>query len=91
LEIETSQAAYDVAKTALQQAQWYLDALNGKDVPVNAGALICRLIKQPNYNVQTTRLTWMPSIYAPMSGTILSISAKLNDNVSKSPFIVLAI
>jgi len=90
LEIETSQAAYDVAKTALQQAQWYLDALNGKDVPVNAGGPNLQAYQTAKYNVQTTKANLDASqIYAPMSGTILSISAKLNDNVSKSPFIVL--
>ena len=90
LEIETSQAAYDVAKTAVQQDQWYLDALDGRDVPVNAGGANLQAYQTAKYNVQTTKANLDASqIYAPMSGTILSISAKLNDNVSKSPFIVL--
>jgi len=90
LEIETSQSAYDVAKTAVQQNQWYLDALNGQDVPVNAGGTKLQAYQTAKYNVQTAKANLDGSqIYAPMSGTIISISAKLNDNVNKSPFIVL--
>ncbi len=90
LEIETSQSAYDVAKTAVQQDQWYLDALNGKDVPANAGGTNLAAYQTAKYNVQTTKANLDDTqIYAPMSGTIVSISAKLNDNVSKSPIIVL--
>jgi multidrug efflux pump subunit AcrA (membrane-fusion protein) len=90
LEIETSQAAYDVAKTALQQAQWYLDALNGQDVPVNAGGANLAALQTAKFAVQTAKAALDGSqIYAPMSGTIISISAKLNDNIDKSPFIVL--
>ena len=88
LEIETSQSAYDVAKTAVQQAQWYLDALDGKDVPVNAGGTNLTAFQTAKYNLQTTKANLdSTQIYAPFSGTIISISAKLNDNVTKSPFI----
>ena len=90
LEIQTSQAAYDVAKATLQQAQWYLDALNGKDVPVNAGGANLSALQTAKFKVQTTKAALDGTqIYAPISGTILSVSAKLNDNVSQSPFIVL--
>jgi len=90
LEIETSQSAYDVAKTAVQQDQWYLDALNGKVVPVNAGGANLTAYQTATYNVQTTKAKLDDTqIYAPMAGTILSVTAKLNDNISQSPFIVL--
>ena len=70
LEIQTSQAAYDVAKTTLQQAQWYLDALNGKDVPVNAGGANLTAYQTAKYTVQTTKANLDGTqIYAPMSGT----------------------
>ena len=90
LEIQTAQAAYDVAKTSLQQAQWYLDALNGKDVPANAGGTNLAAYQTAKFAVQTAKATLDGTqIYAPMSGTILSVSAELGDNVDKSPFIVL--
>jgi multidrug efflux pump subunit AcrA (membrane-fusion protein) len=90
LEIQTSQAAYDVAKAVLQQAQWYLDALNGREVPVNAGGVNLTAYQTAQFAVQTAKANLDGSqIYAPMSGTIISVSAKLNDNVDKTPFIVL--
>jgi HlyD family secretion protein len=88
LEIQTSQAAYNVAKASLQQAQWYLDALNGKDVPVNAGGANLSALQTAKFNVQSTKATLDGTqIYAPMSGTILSVSAQVGDNVSSSSII----
>jgi multidrug efflux pump subunit AcrA (membrane-fusion protein) len=90
LEIETSEAAYDVAKTSLQQAQWYLDALNGKDIPANAGGTNLEAYQTAKFAVQSAKADLDGSqIYAPMSGTILSVSAKLGDNVAKAPIIVM--
>jgi multidrug efflux pump subunit AcrA (membrane-fusion protein) len=88
LEIQMSHAAYDVAQTALEQAQWYLDALNGKDVPVNAGGTNLSALQTAKFNVQTARATLDGTqIFAPMSGTIISVSAQVGDNVSSSPII----
>jgi len=90
LEIQTAQAAYDVAKTSLQQAQWYLDALNSKDIPANAGGTNLEAYQTAKFAVQSARATLDGTqIYAPMSGTIVSVSAKLGDNVGSSPIIVL--
>jgi multidrug efflux pump subunit AcrA (membrane-fusion protein) len=90
LEIQTSQAAYDVAKTSLQQAQWYLDALNGKDIPANAGGTNLAAYQTAKFAVQSAKATLDGTqINAPMSGTILSVSAQLGDNVSSTAIIVL--
>ena len=90
LEIQTAQANYDVAKTAVQQAQWYLDALNGKDVPANAGGTNPSAYQTARFAVQTAKAALDGTqIYAPMSGTIITVSAQLNDNVDKTPIIVL--
>ena len=90
LEIETSHANYDVARTALQQAQWYLDALNGKDVPANAGGTNLAAFQTAKFAVLSAKATLDGTqIYAPMSGTIISVSAKLGDNVGSTPIIVL--
>ncbi len=90
LEIQTSQAAYDVAKATLQQDQWYLDALNGKDVPANAGGTNLAAYQTAKFAVQTAKATLDGSqILAPMAGTILSVSAQVGDNVSSTAIIVL--
>ena len=89
LEIQTVQANYDVAETSLQQAQWYLDALSGRDVPANAGGTKLAAYQAAKYAVQSAQATLAGSqITAPSAGTILSISAQIGDNVGSSPIIV---
>ncbi len=89
LEIQTAQAAYDVAATAVQQAQWYLDALNGKEVPDNAGGTNLQALRGAQFASQSAQATLAASqVYAPMDGTIISVSANVGDNVGTSAFIV---
>jgi RND family efflux transporter MFP subunit len=90
LEIEQSQANYDVARTALQQAQWYLDALSGRDVPSNAGGSKLAAYQAAKYAVQSAKADLDGTqISAPASGTVLTVSAQIGDNVGKTPIIVL--
>jgi RND family efflux transporter MFP subunit len=90
LEIQTSEAAYNVAKTTLQEAQWYLDALNGKDIPTNAGGANLAAYQAAKFALQSARATLDGTqIYAPMSGTVTSVSAQVGDNVSSSAIMVL--
>jgi RND family efflux transporter MFP subunit len=90
LEIQTAQAAYSVAKTSVLEAQWYLDALNGKEVPDNASGANLQALRSAQFAAQSAQATLAGSqIYAPLNGTVLSISATVGDNVSSSPMIVL--
>ncbi len=90
LEIQTAQANYDVAKTSLQQAQWYLDALNGKDIPSNAGGTNLSAYQTAKFAVETAKAKLDGTqIFAPMSGTILSVSAQVGDNVSSDAILAL--
>ncbi len=90
LEIQQSQAAYDVAKGALQEAQWYLDALTGKDVPANASGTNLQAFRTAQFSLQSAQATLAASqISAPISGTILSISAQVGDNVGTSAIITI--
>ena len=90
LEIQTSQANFDVAKANLQQAQWYLDALSGRDVPANAGGTNLAAFQAAKFAVQSAKAALDGSqIFAPMSGTVISVSANLGDTVGSTPIIVL--
>lgn len=90
LEIATAQANYDVARTSLQQAQWYLDALSGKEVPSNAGGTQLAAFQSAKYAVQSAQSTLAGTqILAPSSGTVLSVSAAIGDNVGSTPIIVI--
>ncbi len=89
-EIAAAQAGIVVAQSSVQEAQWYLDALNGKDVPVTATGTNLAALETARLNVQSAKAALdATQIYAPVEGTILSVSAQLGDNVSSSPIIVM--
>jgi RND family efflux transporter MFP subunit len=89
-EIAAAQAALLVAKSSVQEAQWYLDALNGKDVPVTATGANLAALETARLNVQSAKAALdTTQIYAPFDGTIMSVSAQIGDNVSSSPIIVM--
>jgi HlyD family secretion protein len=76
IDIALANGNYDAAKAALQEAQWYLDILNGQPIPDNAtGAnlvqlqdAITGLITAQN-NLDDTRLL------APIPGVVISVNA----------------
>ena len=89
-EIAAAQAALLVARSSVQEAQWYLDALNGKDVPANATGTNLSALETARLNVQSAKAALdATQIYAPVDGTIMSVSAQLGDNVSSSAIIVM--
>ncbi len=89
-EIAAAQAAMVVDQSSIQEAQWYLDALNGKDVPPTATGANLAALETAKLNVQSAKATLdATQIYAPVDGTILSVSVQLGDNVSSSPIIVM--
>jgi len=90
VEVQTAQANYDVARTTLQQDQWYLDALSGRDVPANAGGAKLQAFQAAKFAVQSAQATLAGTqVIAPSAGTILSVSAQVGDNVGSTAFIVL--
>ena len=89
-EIAAAQAAIAVDQSSVQEAQWYLDALNGKDVPATATGANLAALETARLNVQSAKASLdATQIYAPVDGTIMSVSAQLGDNVSSSPIIVM--
>jgi len=89
-EIAAAQAALVVAQSSVQEAQWYLDALNGKDVPATATGTNLAALETAKLNVQSAKAALdATQIYAPVDGTIMSVSANLGDNVSSTAIIVM--
>ena len=89
-EIAAAQAALVVAQASVQEAQWYLDALNGKDVPATATGTNLAALETAKLNVQSAKAALdATQIYAPVDGTIMSVSAQLGDNISSSAIIVM--
>ena len=88
--IAAAQAAVVVDQNAIQEAQWYLDALNGKDIPTNATGTNLAALQTARLNVQSAKAALdATQIYAPVDGTIMSVSAKVGDNVSSSAIITM--
>ena len=88
-EVAAAQAAMVVAQSSVQEAQWYLDALNGKDVPATATGTNLAALETAKLNVQSAKAALdATQIYAPVGGTIMSVSANLGDNVSSSAIMV---
>jgi HlyD family secretion protein len=88
--IAAAQAAMVVDQSSIQEAQWYLDALNGKDVPPNATGANLAALETANLNVQSAKAALdATQIYAPEDGTIMTVSANLGDNVSSSAIITM--
>ncbi len=88
-EIAKAQADMVVAQSSVQEAQWYLDALNGKDVPATATGTNLSDLETAKLNVQSAKAALdATQIFAPGDGTIMSVSANLGDNVSSSAIMV---
>ncbi len=88
--IAAAQAGVVVAQTSVQEAQWYLDALNGKDVPTTATGSNLAALETAKLNVQSAKAALdATQIYAPTDGTIMSVSATVGDNVSSSAIITM--
>jgi HlyD family secretion protein len=80
--IDAAQAAYDLAKADLNEAQIYLAALKGEDIPDDAtGSKLAQLLSaRLGYENAKEQLDGM-QLPAPISGTIMSLSIKVGDNV----------
>jgi len=90
-EIAAAEAAYTEAKAGVQEAQWYLDALNGKDIPDDATGANLTTLENAQLALQSAEANLKATqIYAPISGTVMSVDAQLGDTVSSSVIMVVA-
>lgn len=88
--IAAAQAAMVSDQNTIQEDQWYLDALNGKDVRANATGANLAALETAQLNVQSAKADLdATQIYAPEDGTIMTVSANLGDNVSSSAIITM--
>lgn len=88
--IAAAQAAMVADQNKIQEDQWYLDALNGKQIPATATGGNLASLETAQLNVQSAKAELdATQIFAPADGTILTVSATLGDNVSSSPIITM--
>jgi RND family efflux transporter MFP subunit len=79
-----------IAEGTLTDAQNLYAALTGDEVRPDASGSGLIALKQAKLNVQSAKVALdATQIYAPVDGTIMSVSAQLGDNVSSSAIIVM--
>lgn len=90
-DIAAARAAYVGAQADLQEAQWYLDALNGKDIPDNATGADLTTYENAKLNVTSADAALASTqIFSPINGTVMSVSAQAGDTVGSTAIITVA-
>jgi HlyD family secretion protein len=90
-DIAAAQAAYAAAQASVQEAQWYLDALNGKDVPADATGANLSTFEQAKLTLQSAKETLDGTqLFAPFDGVVTTVTNQLGDSVGSSPMITIA-
>jgi len=90
-DIATARANYALAQASVQEAQYYLSALKGEDIPEDAtGANLTELenaglnLKSAEENLNGTKLI------APISGTIMSLDIVVGDTAGTGEVVTIA-
>jgi HlyD family secretion protein len=82
-EIDSAQAAYDLAKATVEETQIYLAALNGEEIPEGAtGSSLSTYINANENLVAAQEELDYTKLTAPISGTLMSLDLNLGDYVS---------
>lgn len=78
-----AQAAYDLAKATLEEAQTYLTAISGGEIPEGAKSASLTLLENAKANVVAAQLEMGNTrLLAPISGIVMSMDFKVGDNIN---------
>jgi RND family efflux transporter MFP subunit len=90
-DIAEARAAYALAQAELEELQNYLAALKGEEVPDNATGSRLRQLEQARLDVVSAQDALDATrLYAPISGTVMSVDIQAGDMVGTSPVITVA-
>jgi RND family efflux transporter MFP subunit len=82
-QLDAAQATLDLANANLTNAKNYLAALTGGTVPTDATGSNMAALRQAQLDVKTAQTNLdSATLYAPMSGTVMSLSATVGENIS---------
>ncbi|NOY97955.1 MAG: HlyD family efflux transporter periplasmic adaptor subunit [Chloroflexi bacterium] len=91
IDIAEARAAYALAEAKLSEAQYYLAALTGGDVPEDATGSGLTKLEQAQLDLQAAQDNLdAKRLYAPISGTVITINAGVGDTVGTSPIITVS-
>ena len=90
--VDAAQASLDLANAQLVEAQNLVTALTGGTVPANATGTGLNALNQAKLNLQTAQNNLAyTSLYAPISGTVLTVSNSVGDTINAgSVFVTIA-
>jgi multidrug efflux pump subunit AcrA (membrane-fusion protein) len=90
-DIASARAGYTLAKATLLEAQYYLAALTGEEIPADATGTALNEFKQAKLGVQTAQDTLDAlELTSPISGIVTTVGAGLGDIVSSGTIITIA-
>ncbi len=88
-QMDEAQANLDLANAKLTNAQNYLAALNGGTVPEDATGSNLAALRQAQLAVKTAQTNLdAATLYAPMAGTVMTLSATIGEAVSSNSIIM---
>lgn len=90
-DIYEARANYLTAEQRLVEAQYYMAALKGEELPADAWGTNLAKLEDAQLALLTAQAALDATrLYAPISGTILNIDANFGDTVGTSPMMTLA-
>jgi HlyD family secretion protein len=90
IELAIADANLALAQAAYDEAVYYLTALTGGELPENATGSNLIKLNQTKENVEAAKETLdATNLYAPISGTIMSLNVAVGDNAGTSNVITL--
>jgi multidrug efflux pump subunit AcrA (membrane-fusion protein) len=91
IQIGLAHSNYELAQANLQEAQWYLSALEGDEIPANATGANLSTLESAHTNLATAESNLANTqLVAPISGTVMSLDFSVGDTVGASSVITLA-
>lgn len=82
-DIDSAQAAYDLSNATLKEAEMYLAALNGEEIPGNAtGSSLGTFIAAREDLLSAQEELENTQLLAPISGTVMSLDVNVGDYMS---------
>lgn len=92
-ELDVSMARYkhELAQASLQEARWYLSALQGEEIPEDASGAKLAALEKVRRNLEEARLDLEATrLIAPFDGTVISLDLVKGQSATSSPVLTLA-
>lgn len=91
VEIALARSDYELVQAQLQEARWYLSALQGEKIPDNATGANLAALENTRANLEAAQSNLASTqLIAPISGTVMSLDFSTGDAVGTSAIVTIA-